>query len=317
MEYSIFSYTNNLDKIDSFLESASMAHNQTKKTKEWFLWKFRDNPYGESIMACAEDQGNIVGCVAYGMQKFCLNDKSVNGAFAFENFVHPDYQGRGIFKKLISLTEKEANRKGIELLLVFPNVKSLPGYKRMKWSQISPPEYWIKPIKLISFLFKIHDLRRKFKPNRSNLDSLNSPDEIEDFPTNTLKPIITKEYLDWRFFTFPVSEYLVLNREEYYSIVRIGYRGNIKEGQVLFINIKDKDNYRTNNLIKHCREESGCDMISFSISKTNHIRSLLLKSLFLKVPNKTNICFKILNESRIKFKDVTSISLSAINYHTY
>ena|SRR5690606_18838952 len=107
MEYSIFSYTNNLDKIDSFLESASMAHNQTKKTKEWFLWKFRDNPYGKSTLVCAEDAGKIIGCVGYGLQPFWIRKKRVNCVLSYETFVHPEYQGKGIFSTLIFVKVKK------------------------------------------------------------------------------------------------------------------------------------------------------------------------------------------------------------------
>jgi hypothetical protein len=57
------------------------------------------------------------------------------------------------------------------------------------------------------------------------------------------------------------------------------------------------------------------DLISFPISKNNRLKPVLKKSLFFKVPNSTNVCYKILDESlRL---EMNQIELSAINFHTY
>ena len=62
-------------------------------------------------------------------------------------------------------------------------------------------------------------------------------------------------------------------------------------------------------------QEINYNLISFPISKCNSIRSLLIRRYFIRVPNKTNVCYKFLDES-LKL-DMAKISLSAINYHTY
>ena len=69
--------------------------------------------------------------------------------------------------------------------------------------------------------------------------------------------------------------------------------------------------------LSQCKKEVMYDIISFPISKSNFIRKHLKKSFFLKVPNQTNICYKILDNNEITDEDVLNISLSAINYHTY
>jgi hypothetical protein len=67
MKLFIFNFIENEDLIDSFLESASIAHNEQPKPKDFFNWKFRDNPFGKSILACALHDNNIIGCVALGV----------------------------------------------------------------------------------------------------------------------------------------------------------------------------------------------------------------------------------------------------------
>lgn len=316
MRYFTFDFTSDTHLIDSFLESSSLAHKQEKKTKEWFLWKFRDNPFCESIIACAEEHGVIAGCVAYGMQDFWLNGKKIKAALSFETFVHPYYQGAGIFSKLIKLGEEEAKKKGIAFLLNFPNSNSLRGFVKSGWIQIDKPEYQSLFRFDVKNLSSIMDVKKGFSPNPSNLDKLTfNNNDFEQTKVESLNSVITSEYLKWRFFSFPVSEYAVVEYDDVYAIIRVGKRGKLTEGQVLFINYSGKLN--TRKFVKACRKVFDHDILSFSISRSNPVRKGLKKNLFLKVPNSTNICFKILDEKQITSDQVRGLSLSAINYHTY
>ncbi len=121
MHFFIFDYNRDDNLVDSFLSSASLSHKQKINTKEWFYWKFRDTPFGESILACAMEDNKIIGCVALGIQNFIYNEETIKGALSFETFVHPNFQGKGLFKKLINLAEKEALNRNIVFLLNFPN----------------------------------------------------------------------------------------------------------------------------------------------------------------------------------------------------
>lgn len=319
MEIFLFNFDKHAYLIDSFLESAALAHNHSKvKTQEWFYWKFRDNPFGKTILACAKEENKIIGCVAYGMQDFIKDKKTIKGALAFENFVHPNHQRKGVFKKLIELSEKTSKQRQIKVLFVFPNKNSLHGYKKMDWSELESPEYWIKGDNILTIPFAFGKLRNSFQPAESNLSNLSSPVYFQqDLSKNIFRSIINLDYLKWRFFSFPVGEYLIVDTKASYSILRIGNRGSVKETQVLFLNIKDESKFKFSKFIKECKLKSNYDVISFPISKQNPIRKYLIKSFFLKVPNQTNICYKILNPENIKDSDVRSLSISAINYHTY
>lgn len=317
MRYFIFNFQKDVHLIDSFLESASMAHNQEKKTEDWFNWKFRDNPFGDSIIACAEEDDKIVGCVAYGIQEFWLKGKTIKGVLSFETFVHPAYQGKGVFSKLIELGEETAKLKGIDLMLNFPNSNSLRGFLKGGWKSIESPEYWIKGRNLWTIPINYKHIRMGFKPNKSNIDLLKTPYEFVQNPEQQLTSVITAEYLKWRFFSFPVTEYIIIDTKDFYSVIRMGTRGGVREGQVLFVHTKHSDKFKMADFIKECQRKANYDVLSFSITKTNKFRKSLRNYFFLKVPNKTNICYKILNDAIIKDEEVINISLNAINYHTY
>lgn len=302
--------------IESFLHSASLAHNQPTKSKDWFLWKFRDNPFGETILACVEEEGVIVGCVAYGIQNFKHNDISIKGSFAFENFVHPKYQRQGIFKKLIALLENEALLKKLDFLMVFPNTNSLQGYLKMNWEQIETIEYYIKARNMIGLFFNFFELKMGFNPSLPNFEKQSIPKSFNQITGKNMQSQITIDYLRWRFFTFPNTEYHYIENSIYDAICRVGQRGRLKEAQVLFVNIKKSKQFKLAILQNEFQEKTNYDIISFPISNTNSLRKKLKKNLFIKVPNSTNVCFKILNGTIAK-EDIQQVSLSAINFHTY
>lgn len=317
MKYLIFNYNNHSNYIDSFLTSASLAHKQEKKTEEWFYWKFRDNPFGESILACAEEDGIIAGCVAFGIQDFFLHSNVIKGAMSFETFVHPDHQGKGIFKKLINVAEKEATNRDIKLLLNFPNSNSLTGFLRLGWSQINNTEYWIKPNSIFDIIFNLKNLRNGFIPNNSNFDLLDKKifnHYKQNIDTGFFSKIDT-DYLNWRFLSFPNTEYVILNDTNCFSIGRVGKRCRFTEVQVLFVTPRDFNTFSLKNVLKAYKTKLKYDLISFPISKNNRLKPALKRNIFLKVPNNTNVCYKILDETLQL--EMSQIELSAINFHTY
>jgi len=317
MELRIFNYDKDNEYIESFLTSASLAHKLPKKSKEWFEWKFKDNPFGQTILACAFDKNKIVGCVAYGLQNFNIKGKVIKGALSFETFVHPEYQGKGLFSNLLSVAEKKAIENNVALLLNFPNANSLKGFQNNAWERIFVVEYWTKGKHPLVIPLHIKDIKHSFEPSPSNLDQLVKPVSFSYYPSGNLESEITYDYLMWRFFTYPIAEYHYFESSEYDAIVRIGKRGKIKEAQVLFVNIKQSDNFGLKSLLKNLEHEIDYDLISFPISRNNRLRVELVKNGFIKVPNSTNVCYKIIGETFLTKAMVEKISLSAINFHTY
>jgi GNAT superfamily N-acetyltransferase len=317
MEYFIFDYKEHIHLINSFLESAATAHNQPIKSKEWFFWKFKNNPFGKSVIACLEDNGKIVGCVAYGIQNFINKAQHIKGAISFETFVHPDYQGLGVFSKLLLIAEEEIKSREVAFLLNFPNSNSLKGFLNKGWEKLDGTEYWIKGKNIFKILFNINQIKKPFTSAESNFNDLIIPELFEQNVSSNLVSEINLNYLIWRFFTFPSTSYYYISAKEFDVMYRIGFRGNLKEVQVLFVNAKKEVNFKIFKLLIEINKIEKYDFISFPISKNNLLRNKLKNKLFIKVPNKTNMCFKILNESAIIKSDIENVSISAINYHTY
>ncbi|MGI6521066.1 MAG: GNAT family N-acetyltransferase [Fermentimonas sp.] len=266
MDFFIFDFQKDQYLINSFLKEASSAHKQKEKTAEWFHWKFTKCPYGRSLLACAKENEEIAGCVAFGRQDFFYNNQRIKGAISFETFVSPKHQGKGLFKKLTSFAEAEAKNIGIEILLNFPNSISLSGFLKMGWQQIDVGLYFLKLNNPLHVIQDFKSLRKSFIPEASNISSLDNA-AFTDFQQhlnlrNELTPEITQEYLEWRFLTFPVSKYITINNSEFYSVARIGYRGNLSELQILLIEPKMNTYYVSiNQLIKEYKKICKFDVI--------------------------------------------------------
>ena len=321
MELRIWEYGVDDHFIPSFLEGMSVAHKEPSKTMDWFHWKFEQCPYGKAILACAFDEERVAGCVAYGKGLVRYQNKEWLCALSYETYVHPDYQGQGLFKKLINLAESEAKHQEIPFLYNFPNANSLTGFKHMGWiCRNDVEQYRIKITQFLHVLENFKDLKKGFVPNASNLDdiktiSLNDVD-VEKAAPDIILPIWTKEYLQWRFFTYPNREYFIINNSNVFAVSMVGHRGKLKDVHILYM-VSKQANTLTSSLakqvIKIIQKEEKPDFISYSSSIGDSTISSTFG--FIKVPSHSNFCYKVLDESFV-VKDF-SIALPSINAHTY
>lgn len=314
MVFKIFNFEQDEKLIDSFLQSSSISHQiNYSNTKEWFNWKFSIKSEEPSILACAIDNNQIIGCVGFGIEFLNYNGNLYKCGLSYETFVRDDYQGKGIFKKLIDLAEKEALKREIQILINFPNSNSLNGFLKMNWNQLEIIEYKIKIINYLKILSNFRNLKSKFIPYKNNYDEVVTELNIhKDVYYNEILFLNTsKDFLNWRFKEFPVNYYKYININDSLSIGRLGTRGKIIELQVLF---KD-DNINVRDIIRGFKKICEFDIISFNTSSNSNLNKELKRNLFLKVPSSSNMCYKILDSS-IQI-NMEQLSLNNINYHTY
>ncbi len=321
MEIRIWNYLNDDYLIPSFLESMALSHKQKKKSIEWFKWKFEESPYGKAVLSCAIENQKIVGCVAYGMGFILFNGTTYSCALSYETFVHPEYQGKGIFKKLILEGEKELQAKSISFLYNFPNASSLPGFRKMNWKlNNNILTYRIKLISILKVLLNFKSLKSSFISNASNIKECLTID-ISSFSMNNpvddiIRPLWTKEYLKWRFLTHPNREYYIINNNDFFSISMIGFRGKLKEARILFVNVSKKENNQKSivgEIVNELKKSIKPDFIGYS--STIFDNSFTKNQGFFRVPSRSNFCYKVL-DSNLVF-DELKIVLPAINAHTF
>ncbi|HMQ64819.1 MAG TPA: GNAT family N-acetyltransferase [Arachnia sp.] len=105
---------------------------------EAFLdWKHRRNAFGESPAWVALDGDRVVGYRTLMRWRFVGDDgRRVTAVRAVDTATHPDYQGRGIFRRLTLRGVADLTLAGDGIVFNTPNDQSRPGYLKMGWGLV-------------------------------------------------------------------------------------------------------------------------------------------------------------------------------------
>jgi len=308
------------EAVRSFLKTRKESHGlMILDTAEWFRWKFYESPYGECMMPCVYDSkaNKVVGGNFYSHLRFIYNEKTYKVASPYEAYVHPNYQGRGIFKELIITAEKKLVNQDIDLLVAFPNKNSLKGFLRNGWFRVNNPvSYLLKTAIKFNVIFNLLDIKKVFisdPPKGKN--NFNFYDLLSKIEKDKMCGLWTKDYLEWRFNRYPTAKYAYFNLDENCILVRVGKRGKLKECQILFFNIVTGGKKTLDNLLKLIRQNETPDLIGVPISKNYPFYKHLRNKMFIPLKSQTNFVYKPINEGLTNGN--IEFILDGLNFHMY
>jgi len=119
-------------EVDSKTENEVMdCFNETfnqKKSKLYFDWKFRANPFGESIHVLAYLDNLMVSSRVF----WRLDLNETEAYQCVDTSVLNDYHGKGIFRKS---TESALEYLGQKTIYNYPNKNSFPAYLKLGWKE--------------------------------------------------------------------------------------------------------------------------------------------------------------------------------------
>lgn len=113
--------------------------NATHLQAGYLSWLYRDNPAGTAIGADAVCGDKVVGQVIAIPGNFELSGKAVNGLVAVNVAVHPDFQGRHLFKKLGLQMCDYGAQQGYAFVTGVANAAATPGWIRQMGFQLVRP----------------------------------------------------------------------------------------------------------------------------------------------------------------------------------
>lgn len=102
----------------------------------FYRWKHHDNPFGRSPAWVAVDGDRIVGLRVWLRWRFVAAGRRMEAVRAVDTATHPDYQGRGIFRRLTTGSLDALRDQGVEFVFNTPNDNSRPGYLKMGWHEV-------------------------------------------------------------------------------------------------------------------------------------------------------------------------------------
>jgi hypothetical protein len=106
--------------------------NTTRRSisKEYYKWKFDDNPAGKGILHVAKIEDRIVGMVSITPKIFLFRGNIIKSGELGDCFINPRYNRRGMFNSLLTSTANEALSQGYEFIYGTPNPIALPGERK-------------------------------------------------------------------------------------------------------------------------------------------------------------------------------------------
>lgn len=204
------------------LLKASLGESMIPKSEELWKWKHVDNPFGASPVLIAKDNGLLCGVRVFLRWEFLQGEKIIKACRAVDTAIHPDYQGKGLFKNLTLSLIEELKNEGVELIYNTPNSQSTPGYLKMGW------EKWGKlPLKMHFNLSVGKSKNQSLASEWSTISSLIQNIEQNQEASDLIRTHLVPGYIQWRYITCPLFPYHFISDGESYLLI---YR--IKEGKI-------------------------------------------------------------------------------------
>lgn len=257
---------NDIPKIIEVLKASLGEKNLSISERIWH-YKHLDNPFGNSFVLLAIEEGQVVGVRAF-MRWIWQNEGETYSALrAVDTATHPAHQGKGIFKRLTLKAVEICKEKGDNLIFNTPNDQSRPGYLKMGWESAGNIIVGLKPA-LISF-WNISSGIPKYSIKK-DAETI----YLEDLCTTWNRELgenigiftpKSAEFLKWRYEINPLQEYEVLSTEDVYIAAYVKKRGRIKELRISECIIRDKSNQKlVNSTISKWCSKFGVQVVSFS-----------------------------------------------------
>lgn len=202
------------------LLKASLGEGLMPKSERYWRWKHIDNPFGPSPVVLAFDGPKLVGVRAFMRWQWKSGDQLFKAVRAVDTATHPEYQGKGIFKKLTLTLVDSCTAAGDQFVFNTPNEKSKPGYLKMGWEEAGKLPIRISVRRPLNIL-------KNLALGGSSKDSMGSQEHENKTETALQNPAIinliaahaqhsklmathiTPEYLHWRYVQVPVARYMV------------------------------------------------------------------------------------------------------------
>ncbi|SDR69967.1 GNAT family N-acetyltransferase [Gramella sp. MAR_2010_147] len=212
--------------IDGILKvlKASLGEVSSKKTREVWNYKHINNPFGKSLVLIAIVDGKIVGVRAFMRWQWQLGSGTYSCFRAVDTATDPNFQGRGIFKKLTLMALDLGVDEKSNFVFNTPNSQSRPGYIKMGWKIVGKVPVYISPY------FNLNMNKPSNKIENGNI----SDDFLIKHKTNqidTQKLFTPKDanFLFWRYRECPLQKYLIYENKNLFIAAYVKEHKHFKE----------------------------------------------------------------------------------------
>lgn len=128
---------------DGVLELFRACFGKDRQPVDW-NWMYHDSPYGESSVV-VEFGKELVGFYGVIHRPVFFRGEEMAAGHVLDVMTHPSHQGRGLFTAAAKVAFAIARAKGIKLFFGFPNMKALPGHRKVGWKELGTRSILMHP----------------------------------------------------------------------------------------------------------------------------------------------------------------------------
>jgi len=168
---------------------------------EYFDWRYFDNNHEQILFAIEIENHKAVASYSAFPVDLILNGKKCRTAMSMTTMTHPDWRGKGLFKKLATELYSQAGLQQIAAVWGFPNTSSHSAFNaKLGWTDV----YEIPTLTLDLHNVDSGKLLMNAEILRDDTFSMNYPDMPND---GFIRVHRTQSYLFWRYAKNPVNNY--------------------------------------------------------------------------------------------------------------
>jgi GNAT superfamily N-acetyltransferase len=259
-----------VDQVLDLLRAALGEPPLLKRTPDLLGWKHFDNPFGESIALVACSGSRIVGLRAFMRWELVTPEGTVLRCLrAVDTATHPEFERRGIFRRLTEEAVEEATADGVDMIFNTPNAKSGAGYLSMGWEQVGDIGVMVRPT------------RHVFSGHQDDEATTSvQTSTLEDRAPLGLRTPRSLRYLTWRFNSHPSARYHEVS-DGAGSVAIL--RNNTRRGRSELL-VADLFGDRPQTAIRRARRLSRSSYLAAWFSAHSPERSACLRAGLMPVP---------------------------------
>ncbi|MCB0802240.1 MAG: GNAT family N-acetyltransferase [Flavobacteriales bacterium] len=268
---------------------------------ENFFKHFYESPFQEKAVAVvAIDEKKVVGFQSFFYWPYKTGIKIVESYQSGSSIIHPDYRGKGLFKKLLKFAQENNKSKNIDLFIGFPVEASFGSFIKDNWENPFNLRWYVKLNSIFSLLFSYNEEKAR---------SVFTDEKIVDLDPKHKQTTISidRKFVTWRKL-FQKDKILYLSFKQEGKVVQFGLKINIRKRVIkeliigeVYYNELDVDFF--NAALKHCLKEIGklrfITIVSIAINPNiEFIKQILLTNGFRKTSKEIYFIFKALNADK-------------------
>ena len=227
------------DDVDAIVElaSRSLGWAGDERDRAFFRWKHLENPFGPSpgwaafLPGGRGDGDRLVAFRTLLRWELADGDRRLRLVRAVDTATDPEYQGRGLFRRLTMQAVEELTADGVDAVFNTPNDQSRPGYLKMGWSVLGRPTLMVQPRSPVALVRMVR--ARVAAEKWSEPVTVGEPvaavlDELAAPSADGWSTVRDRAFLAWRY-GFEPLHYRAIEVRGGHCVFRVRRRGPLRE----------------------------------------------------------------------------------------